>query len=353
MSTPTTTCDPKTKRPANVLCKEGRSGLVVFTETFDEQLIQFEHLTNDDYGVDMTQNAGFGGTPELVHDGIDAIAWTGSSVVGTDVTFDNTARPHTGTKAVLVNAPDIDDVWQFLRASSVDLTAYTALTLWVNIDRRWDAGDSFSLYGWDTASGLMVGTPVLLEDYMNEATYDVWHKLVIPLQNMGLESSSVDAFRMQKVASQGQSPRFYIDDFQIEETGTPIDYRYTPPDGTPVEIAALRVSIADSVTAVSEWNKLLGVAALATGMRVAITSNGKALFDGTFSHLMDFLKFPGVKYETSVGAATTWLTIELPLPTTPFKMRKEKGDGVLWSIQDDMTGLDWLCVSVLTTEVVT
>ena len=56
------------------------NALVVATrplKTF-ENAIRF--FTSDNEGIDMNVDASSGGTPELIHDGIDNVYWTGTTI---------------------------------------------------------------------------------------------------------------------------------------------------------------------------------------------------------------------------------------------------------------------------------
>ena len=163
-----------------------------------ERYLKFENLiipfTNATYGASLNQNGGFGGTPEVVHDGIDSVAWTGSNVIGGKVNFSNAERPHTGTLAVKVDNPAASDVWQFARTTPISMAGHTALTMWINIDKDWTT-ESISLSGFDTGTGLAVRNFVLVENYLNTTSFDTWHKAVIPLTDLGIEAATLDAFR--------------------------------------------------------------------------------------------------------------------------------------------------------------
>lgn len=53
-------------------------------------------FTNSVYGRDLNQNAGFTGTPEKVHNGLDSTLWTASTIAGSGFTFNSTDHAHEG-----------------------------------------------------------------------------------------------------------------------------------------------------------------------------------------------------------------------------------------------------------------
>ena len=60
-------------------------GLIVQTDPYRLYDTVFIPFLNDTFGNAMNQNAGFTGTPVLIHDGTDTGAWTGVNIVGSKV----------------------------------------------------------------------------------------------------------------------------------------------------------------------------------------------------------------------------------------------------------------------------
>ena len=195
----------------------------------------------------MAINASFGGTPELVHDGGDTLAWTGSSVIGTSINFSSTDEANSGTQSVHVNSPSVGDVWQFDRGSNIDLSGYSAITMWINVDRRWGVGDEVSLFGWDTSTNSPVGSAISLGDYINIGDNDIWQEATILLSEMNLEGSIIDSLRMEMVANDGTTPEFYIDDFNLQESGGEV-FRIEPPRNTKVELNEISLNFDATVS---------------------------------------------------------------------------------------------------------
>jgi hypothetical protein len=108
--------------------------------------------------------------------------------------------------------------------------------------------------------------------------------------------------------------------------------------------------MSDNVTAVSEWNKLLGLTKLPNGVTVVAQSNGATVFSGSFLQLADFLQIPESIYDTSVGAASTWLTVNFPFKQNPVILNGAQGDHITFTINDDMSGLLFFRTFVTVTE---
>ena len=136
-------------------------------------------------------------------------------------TNDATAMPGSGG-AVKTDNASLNDVMQFAKGSDLTLANFTALTLRINVDKDWSPSDSIEIYAYDTGLNVEVGCRVKLEDYFTFGDFDIWHSLIIPLTDMEIEgATTVDAFRIRIVNKTGPSPVWYIDRFQLEQSGTP------------------------------------------------------------------------------------------------------------------------------------
>ncbi len=91
---------------ADVHVREQVRGLVVY----QAELVETEQTTkfffNPDFGINMNLDAGFTGTPEIIHNGINTTEYTASAIQGTKFTFNDT------TFAVQSNITIVD--WSLL-----------------------------------------------------------------------------------------------------------------------------------------------------------------------------------------------------------------------------------------------
>lgn len=345
--------DAATGKTADNIVATGRSknsrdqhhkGLVVFSErllNFEPRSVQF---VSSSLGAGMNVNAALSGSPVAIHDGTDTALWTGSEIVGTSVTFDSTALPETGLKSVLVDAPALNDVWEFDKGGAQALGAYAALSMKVNIDANWTSGDSIELYGWD---GAEVGTRVAIEDYIDEFLFDAWQNVVIPLGDMTLTTATVTGFRMQLVGKHGQSPILYIDEFQIEETGTVAEFKSRAPTAEAFHVSRIRLTLAGPLTAVFTdlslpglaYDKILGLATLSNGLLLEVVQNQIIMESHNVKSLADFV---GIGYdirEVTGDGTNTLLVLELVLDA-PIVLRGSGADNYLVvHVADDLSTL--------------
>lgn len=296
-------------------------------------------LINSDFGNNLAQDAGFGGTPELVHDGTDTAAWTGSNVSGNKVTFNSTNRVLSGSASIEVANPGVGNIWQFLRASSIDLSNYAAISFLVNVDSNWAPGDVVVIYGWDSGTAAVVGNSVMLEDYFDEFDFDVTQNVVIPLEDMGLDAASIDAFRMELTSKSGQAPTFYLDEMQIEETSGALDFIYKPPADKIVHVERFAIFATTTVTetVMKDYDKFFGIPEISNGTIFNIQSRGVFLRTFSPTRIADFLRFPQTQpFEVIAGTSVTMAKL-----ITEFQIELDgtKGDFFQMTVQDDLSAM--------------
>jgi len=340
--------DPHTGIKAKIVDGEKEHALVVATrplKTFTNDVKFFENV---DYGIDMNSNGSFGGVPVKVHNGIDSVLWTGTNIVDR-VNFHSADRNHTlaGNRSIKFSSwSNSGDVCQIAKGSDQDLTNYTALTMWININNNYASGDSVSVYGWDTSTSSIVGSKAYLENYCVRNEEDVWQQIIIPLDNMNLTGKTLDSIRFQYETKDGTATNFYIDDIQWEETGTPIKYTIKPDNGTWLYVEELTFLIANNIPGTLEnatlpfiaYDSILGLQ-LPSGVLYQRKQNNKILFSTVLRNVGDFLQIAGTRITGSGSdGVNTWVTFSSINPV-PFILKPELEDEVSFIVQDDMTSL--------------
>ncbi len=282
-------------------------GLLTYAAPAHEYESAFKPFLNDDNGANMNVNAAAGGTPIDIHNGIDNAYYTGTDIIGT-IEFDSTFRPQAGTKSIRWNGEAVGTISQFAGAS-IDGSAYVSTTFGINVNRRWEAGDVIMLYAWDTSGAVQVGDAVSIGDYFDYTNNDVWQQVSIPLSDMTLDTSTFDAFRTEVVSIQATAPDFFIDDWKVQETGTPVTYE--------IDLAPDEVFLAD---------QLLGVASNAVAAAVAPGT----LFGLTLTTGINYVRKRG--NATAFSANITSMTDLLQNRFTPDAVMGAASDTV-WSMR--------------------
>jgi len=326
-----------------------KHALVVATRPLKvfENSVRF--FTNDAYGADMNIDASAGGTPEQVHNGTDTSLWTASDIVGGGkTTFDSTDRSHGGTKSIKIDNTAINDIYQLAKGSDLDCNSYVSITMWINVDKDWKAGDSVELYGWDTGTGLQVGTAVKLESYFDYGSFDTWHKITIPLTDMGALASyaTLDALRVKQFSKEGKAPKYYLDDIQFEQTGSAVAFTLEPDNGTWLHVNEFTVSFADAMSGTLAdgtmpalaYNKVLGETLIA-GINYQRIQGDNIQFSQTILNLMGLMSLPGVSICSAGSDGTnTWATFCVK-HKEPLILKVEDADKLQWTVAEDLTGL--------------
>lgn len=337
------------------------TGLVVATrphKTFDTRTVFFKNST---YGREMAQDGKYGGTPLLLHDGTDTVAWTFSEPVGTKWEADSTDRVYADAKALKCINANVGDIMQIINndgpGNDIDMTGnYVALTMWINVDSDWLAGDSFIVYAH--VDGALVGNSVKLEDYFPYSDYDVWHWINIPLTDMGIESSSIDAFRIELDSQDGaKSPTFYVDEWYLQETGGSIEFEVRPDKGTWFYITAFQTMFVDAVSADNadstmmhlSYDKILGVTPT-TGYIYRRHSEGVVDAESVarITNILDLLSYPYSEITNQISDGTnTMITVTNRYPVgTAYVLKAEHLDKITFNIEDKFDDLLYMRISV-------
>lgn len=333
--------------------------LIVATRPLKEFNNRPFYFVTSEGSKDMNVAVTFGGVPVQIHDGTDSVLWTGSSIVGASFTFDSAAQNHTvaGAKSIEIDNAAVDDVLQLAKGADLDCNSYSAITLWIYVDKDWIPGDSIELYGWDTDTNSQVGAEIKLEEHFDYSILDEWQKVAIGLDDMGAlaTSTTLDALRIRIVSKAGiKSPKFYIDDFQFEETGEPVDFVVEPKKGTWLYLTAFDVTMVDAYVSTLADNSMpkipyagfLGVSALTIGLQAKRTQLDTVMFSATFKNLIDFMGLPNTKIVGyGYDGTDTWVKTSQRM-AIPLILKSENGDKFTYSVRDDLSGLKKFWISV-------
>ena len=273
--------------------------------------------------------------------------WTGTAVVGT-WNFADTANPNDGTKCVSLTAADNNDLATFADGTETTMGGRTAVTGQMRLEVYNGANNNILLEFQN--NGATVGNSVDLNDFINTGLLNVYQGFVIPKDAFGISTETVDEIEVMAERTTGPKPTFRFDQFQIEQTGTPATFAFAPRLNQTVKLIAIKATMADTVTAESPFDAFLGVSKLSNGIVVSAQSLGKNVFAGTFVQIADFFTIANSTSETSVGAAKTWLSVNIPFNDNQVILSGEDGDSITFTISDNLSGLDYFRVFITVTE---
>lgn len=326
--------------------RNGDNGLVVYTDVLHEQDTLFSFVTNPVVGFEMAIDGSFGGTPEVIHNGIDTVAWTGSNITGNKITFNDTTAPQAGTNNVLVNKPAIGDIWEFDKGGDLTLSSWQAISLYIQVGSGWTTGNEITMYGYDTGTGLQVGDAVTLSDYFNEQDFGTYQQLAIPLSDMNLGAGTIDALRMELTEKSGAGIVCYIDTFQVEETSGSTEFAVEAPQGKKYFVDEFRFTFIDalSTTLASNsmpnisYDKLLGLTKLTNGIGFSRIRDGKAVFSASVACVADSTRGGGVIENLFSDGTNTHITLATRF-IAPVLLDSRTSDKITVTVNDNLTGL--------------
>ena len=331
--------DPSSGLSGRVKTDGQGAGAVVYTHPAQLYTRQVKFFESTVEGTNMAVDASFGGTPERVHNGGENALWSGSTIVGAAADFGNGDHPNTvygGINAIEWIPTTVGSIIQFNKGSTLDLSGYTAITMYIYVDRRWGTNDNVTFYAWDLAGGALIGNAVNLSDYFDPTNFDVYQKLSIPLADMGLEASTIQYLRMELTAVSGGAPEIYIDDIFIEETGGRT-YDLGLTEGSIFEMDQFRIQATNNIAGTNlEYEKFMGLT-LATGLVYSRVRLGEVAFSASLRSLED-LAFGGLHITNTITDGTNTSLIfeqDLNYPITLDKLT----DSLRIDISEDLSSL--------------
>jgi len=335
-----------TSKEAYLITRDSVNGLLTYSDPYTKYEQYSTPALNPESGFEMAINASFSGTPDIVHVGTaDGTYWTGSNVTGSKANFNSSAQFYAGTVSVLINAPALNNVWQFDKGSTFTPADYLAVTMWVYVSSNWSVGDSVNLYGYDSGSALQVGTPILLENYINEFEFGTWQQAVIPLADFAFGGGTFDTWRMSLVGKNGASPIFYIDNFQVEEAGGLETFSMVPRNGETflVErvtlnfIDAYAGTLADNSMTNLSYNKILNMTKLTSGIVLNRIQDGVTRFASGITCLADVIKGGGTIGTAFSDGTNAMLTVDIDF-SEPVRLDDKDDDSLNVIISDNLSG---------------
>lgn len=337
---------------AHVIKKNGNNGLV----TYGHELYDYERKTvfiqNATYGINMAVDAALTGTPLNIHDGTDNSYWTASVTNGPSSKFDfaSTDRAYSGTKSIKANKVNVGGSFQVANTGTIATSGYQTVSMYVNVDKNWAAndGDSFELYGYNTSTSSQIGDAVNIQDYFNELDFDTWQKLNIPLSNLNLSASTIDAFRVECV-SKVNGPTFYIDEWQLEASAngeSVVEFKGGAPLGTEFLVDSIRFYFVDALDTSLvnnsmpnlSYDKFLGLPALTNGITMQRIEEGEIKFSVNAKKMWDLIKGGAYIKNVISDGTNTGLVLELNFDEEAV-IRSKDGDYISISISDDLSPL--------------
>jgi len=355
--------DPSTGKAVNIFSERNSNYLGVKQVSCFDCKFYLDFFKDSDGSNAINQDAGYGGTPEVLYaeNSGEPTEWTASAISGT-WTFNSATVAHAGTVSISATATTNNDTMQLLNATITDLSGYVALTGWIYITSWSVVGTkNINIYGYNTATASIVGTIVNINNYVNVSSLNTWQKFSIPLSDMNLSGQSINAIRIATISSTGTTQDYYLDDIQLEETGSK-SYWVKKPESFDkyVYISELNVFIADNMSGITtvtgstenatlqniSYDKLMGLSALTNGINFQLINNSAVVFNYNFKQMSDFLNYPFLdSFITGGDGTNSWVRLRYRFDT-PIVLRDYYTDYFRIETSEDLSSLLDFKVSV-------
>ncbi len=319
-------------------------GLVVATRPLKIYKARMMFFSDEFGDIEMAHDAAFGATPEKVHDGIDNVYWTGTVIKGTWTLNDTgSITDHTpadaGDHCIKGVGTGKNGAILLTHPTSIDLTMYAAITGWIYVI-GWDVGGNLELQA--RFAGGNVGNLANINIYFSEGLQGSWQQFIIPLDDLALNGLTIDSLLIRNSDDPNQ---FYLDDIQIEETGTVFRmYQLKPDPGTNLYVqkilttyvAAYDTDHADASTLFMAYDATLGIT-LTNGWLFERVEDGKVT-DSQIVKSLHEMAYTGSKLsDVLCDGVNTMLTVEYIYPV-PEILKAENLESLKVQMQDPNMG---------------
>jgi len=403
--------DPKNGMVAEVVNHSEQNALCVATRELKTYDNKQQFFSNEIYGSQMNVAVEFSGTPINVHNGLDKIQWTATAIVGGNHWDPDDNNHH--AKDAVINILDYSDLSgetitisvnevvtvvtegadynavisneqtainlaafmtnitgigatadgavvtlladdNYDIGADVDLANYSALTGWIYIT-KWLPTDikEVEIELWQNGVIAEGTQKVGLGNYIDTTLLNQWQKFTIPLGSFNGVDSIIDSFRIRSVdIGAGQPNDYYLDFLQIQEIGTPQEYRIRPNKDTWLHIENFMFSIANSVASTVadgtvagfDYNSFLG-ATLGSGIVYQRIQNGEVISSSVIKTLADWLSLPETKVSSQMSNGTnSFITMRGDF-TDAIILKAEDNDELRIIVSEDLSSLLHLKIS--------
>lgn len=316
--------------------RDSSPGAIIYQERLLEFLPNFIPFVNPTLGIAMNQNVAFG-SPDLIFDGTTGAGnWPGTGVA--EWNFLDSG------KVTLTNGTDNSE-GLFTAAAPVDSGVSTAVTGKVDLDTYTPASQDILMQF--RLAGAPLGNSVSMNDHIDTGNF-AEQSFVVELSDFGLLGASIDEFTLTVVRSGGALPDIKFDDFQIEGTGSPAEFKAFSNDARDFHVKKLKFMFADALSTILEhgtmpvlsYDKILGVSALSLGIGVQIVQEGAVEVAARLRQLSDLVSIGAEIKELVSDGTNTFMTLELEFSEPIIlKASQEFTSYISVTINDNLSGL--------------
>lgn len=308
-------------------------GAVVHNTTAEPD--EFAIVTNVDSDTLLSLDSDImdGGSEDYVINDI----WPGTAVQGTWNFAD-------GGNFTITNALNNDEATFTVDSSHIwNASHFVSFTGKVDLDTYDPSTNKIVLeFGLD---GVLVGNSVDIDDFIDTGNFDE-QSFVIPIASFGLTAQNFNSMRLVITRSSGTKPDVEFDDFQWENTGTPLIYTLNIDREDRFHISELVFAYADVLAGTVTdgtmpglaFNKILDLAALTNGFVITRLKEGKTIFSATIRTLGGHISAGAIPSNPWSDGTNTFITLRVVFPD-PLILTGDPNDGLTIQINDSMSDL--------------
>lgn len=334
---------------------EEQRALIVATRPLKTATSVTVPFSNDTYGIDMNINASSTAVAaENVHDGLDNVYWTGSTIAGGGVNFNDAAQNHTPAGAFSIHITQSNgNVCQFTRPAGLFTPGQSSFGGWIYITSWPLTGDKYwYIVGFNTSTGVVVGDSVELGQYIDKGILNTWQEFSIPINDFNLGGNQIDALRCSFVDIGSGRQQFFLDDLEFPGGGAGVGtqiFHCRPEPGTWLTIKKIKISIADGYDSTIGNGTMYGLAyddilgtVLSPGLTYQRIQSGEVMFSTNIKTLADLLYLPGSELKDVMYDGTnTFITIEVSLVEAEI-LKDEDEDELRVILSEDLSGYEYI-----------
>lgn len=338
-----------------------QNGLVVYSEPLRDFPWVTKVALNDTYGANLAINVAFSGTPEVIHNGTDSAAWTGSNLSGTNFVFNSTAQAQAGTRSIDGTATVHNDQALLDRGSTTTASSWAGISGYIYLT-AW-SGSGTKDVGLQLYNSASVGSQVGIGQFIDTTLLNTWQSFSIPMDEFNY-GGNMDGITIRTIdIGGGPPPDYYLDTVQLEETGG-ATFTIEPDPNTVLNIKKLVFTFTDADhTAIinsgstsnqfsmqpNNYDEILGLGALATPVSVVKESaheNSSSVIDGGISSLGSLLISPYLSDIQMGGNGTgSWMRVTAEFPDNALTLDSRKIEYLSLFVFDDLTALTQFTVT--------
>ena len=310
-------------------------GLIAYTAPLREYFGGAAFLTNSEGSSDLNVDASIGGTPDVVYLDEPTTNWTNTALSGTWDFASTTITAQSGTESIDATATVNGSSFQTEKGSTVDLSGFGSFSGYVYLTSWNDARHNIAFEV--RLAGVIVGTSININDFIDVGLLNVWQKYVIPKSQMGLNGSIIDQLVFTTLSTLGAPPDYYLDTLNIEQSGS-VAFTFQPQIGQVFELHTVELTFSDNITVI-EPEQIMGLSALVTGIRFRTVVDGVTRFSGGSKTFTELLAGGGNQTSVVIGAANSAVKYTIPSPGTLIRFNGSTKDTYSIVLSDDYTGL--------------